>query len=112
MLRPTLAMSRERFKQGMVVSEAELDAMSEENAINALIDKDEVDALRAHQLKAVKHRLRHRIAPRDQRERGACGDVWGVGISSPADCMVFIYKVTCTCWSTMQPTKLCGGFLA
>ena len=46
LLRPTLAVVRERFKQGYVVSEAELDAMSEENALHAAVDKLEVTQLR------------------------------------------------------------------
>ena len=46
MLRPTLAVVRERFRAGHVVSAAELDAMSEEQAHDALVDKAEVSLLR------------------------------------------------------------------
>ena len=46
MLRPTLDVVRERFRAGHVVSEAELDAMSEEQAHQAIVDKAEVNLLR------------------------------------------------------------------
>ena len=41
----------------------------------------------------------------------ACGDVWGVAMSPPADSMVFIFKVTCTNGCYVQHYMLADGAL-
>ena len=45
-MRPSLDAIRQRFREGYVVSEEELDAINEENAINAASARAEVESLR------------------------------------------------------------------